>query len=64
MKVLSKAEVVELLKKQQGKRRQKEFAAYLGISPAYLCDVYQGRRDPGPAILDHLNLTWAYVRKA
>lgn len=33
---------------------QKAVADKLGIGPAYLSDVLNGRRDPGPAILDAL----------
>lgn len=31
-------------------------AVKIGISPAYLCDVLQGRREPGPAILRFLKV--------
>ena len=30
---------------------QLAFARSIGVSGAYVCDVLQGRRDPGPAIL-------------
>lgn len=35
---------------------QKAFAEKHGISPAYLCDVLNARREPGPSILDALGL--------
>jgi hypothetical protein len=31
-------------------------AKKMGISPAYLCDVLDGRRNPGPKILKFLKL--------
>lgn len=62
MGILTSSDVIALLRKQQGKRRQKDFAEQIGISPAYLSDVYQGRRDPGPAVLDFLKLMKCYAR--
>jgi hypothetical protein len=35
---------------------QKSLADRMNISPAYLCDVLEKRRDPGPAILHFLKL--------
>ena len=55
-KQLTKSEVLAKMKKQQGKRTAREYAAELGISPAYLSDIYAGKREPGPAILDRLGL--------
>ena len=47
--------VLELRKMLRGST-QKNVADMLGISPQYLCDVVQGRREPGPKILDALHL--------
>lgn len=41
---------VTKLHRLQGKMTQKEFAERLGISPAYLCDIYNGNRNPGKKI--------------
>ena len=35
---------------------QKALAEQLGVSPAYLSDVLNGRKDPGDAILEPLGL--------
>lgn len=45
-----------ILRKRQGSRSQKALAAELGITPSYLCDVLQGRREPGPQVLRALGL--------
>lgn len=51
-----KEDVVEMLKKDQGDRTLRAYATAVGCSASYLHDVYNGRRDPGPKLLDHLNL--------
>lgn len=35
---------------------QKAFAEKHGISTAYLCDVLNARREPGPSVLDAIGL--------
>lgn len=35
---------------------RKAFADKVGISSAYLCDIIQGRREPGPKVLQFLRL--------
>lgn len=50
------AEVINLLKKMQGDQSDARFAHELGITPAYLCDLYKGRRTPGEKILSRLRL--------
>lgn len=45
-----------MLKRRQGTRSQKALAEELGITPSYLCDVLQRRRDPGPQVLRALGL--------
>lgn len=50
------AEVIEILKKKQGSKRDFEFAAELGITQPYLCDLYKGRRFPGDKILSYLGM--------
>ncbi len=51
-----KEDVVKKLRDGQGDRSLRSYATDLGCSAAYLSDVYNGRRDPGPKLLDHLNL--------
>lgn len=36
--------------------QQKDLAKALGVSPSYLSDVMNGRREPGPMILSRLGL--------
>lgn len=66
-----KEDVVQQLRSAQEKRKLslRSYASTLGVSPSYLSDVYKGRRDPGPALLDQLGLerktvtTVTYVKK-
>lgn len=55
-KTLTAAEVIDLLKQKQGTRPDSQFAVELGISKAYLCDLYKGRRTPGEKILERIGL--------
>lgn len=61
---LTLKQVIALLKQKQGKRSQKDFAAELGISAQFLCDMYLGRRTPGEKVLSRLGLkqTMAYEK--
>lgn len=56
MKKLSQSDVLKMLKDDQGERSAAEYARQIGISPQYLSDIYCGRRDPGPAVLEYLGL--------
>jgi hypothetical protein len=49
-------EFLEFLKKQQGDQTNAAFASSIGVSPQYLSDVYNGRRDPGESITSALNV--------
>jgi hypothetical protein len=51
-----KEDVVDKLKKAQGSRSLRHYANFIGCSAAYLSDVYLGKRDPGPKLLDSLGL--------
>lgn len=55
-KQMTVAQLVSYLRAKQGNRTAKAFAVELGISAAYLSDVYAGRREPGDKILSRLNL--------
>lgn len=55
-KTLSREEVVKLMRKRQGKLTDAAFARELGISPPYLFDIYNGKRDPGDKLLEALGL--------
>ena len=56
VKKFTKDQVINILRKRQGERTAKELADELGVTPQYLSDVYAGRREPGPAILEPLGL--------
>lgn len=49
-------QVLDILRKRQGDRTQREFAAELGITAQYLCDLYLRKRDPGEAVLRNLGI--------
>lgn len=49
-------DVLEMLKRKQGKTSLRQFAIELGISAPYLSDIYKGQRLPGPAVLEKLGL--------
>jgi len=55
-KKLTKDQVIGILRKRQGERTAKELASELGITPQYLSDVFAGKRELGPSILDGLGL--------
>lgn len=56
MKTYSRDEVVDMLKKLQGKRSIRIFARDVMISAPYLSDIFNGNREPGPKILNLLKL--------
>jgi predicted transcriptional regulator len=63
MKALTQSDIVAMLRKKQGESTQRELAEQIGVSQAYLSDVFLGRRDPGPAILQYLGIEKAYVQQ-
>ncbi len=57
MQTISRAKVVEIIRRATFKAgSQKAFAAKAGLSPAYVNDVLQHRREPADAILDAVGL--------
>lgn len=50
-------QVIRKLRARQGQRSLRQFARELGISAAYLSDIYLGRREPGPKVLGPLGLS-------
>jgi transcriptional regulator with XRE-family HTH domain len=60
-KRMTTEEFIEYLKKQQGDQTQEEFAAEIGVSPAYLSDVYNNRKDAGDKITSALNVERSVV---
>jgi hypothetical protein len=57
MATLNNEQVVQKIRDKQGAMTLRNYALSLGISVAYLSDIYQGKRDPGPKILKKFNLT-------
>lgn len=55
-KFLTVEDVIATLKQRQGNRTNVDMARELGVTKAYLGDLYMGRRTPGPAILEHLGM--------
>jgi len=66
-----KEDVIKQLQDEQKAKKLslRAYAKSLRVSPSYLSDVYRGRRDPGPVLLDHLELdrkvvtTMTYVKR-
>jgi len=66
-----KEDVVKKLQADQEAQKLslRQYARTLNVSAAYLSDVYRGRRDPGPTLLEHLGLerkvvtTVTYVKR-
>ncbi len=71
MDMWRKEDVVKQLQSEQEKQKLslRQYAKQLNVSAAYLSDVYRGRRDPGPTLLDYLGLerkivtTVTYVKR-
>lgn len=49
-------DVVALLRKRQAGRPAYQLADELGIAGSYLCEIFKGKRNPGPKVLDALGL--------
>lgn len=47
---------LKILEKRRAGRTLAELARELEVSPAYLSDVLNGNREPGPKILDALGI--------
>jgi len=59
-------EPIKLLRQRLATRTQAALADELGISPQYLSDILNERREPGAKVLDALGITRIskYVRKS
>lgn len=55
-KTLNRDQVIALLKARQKGRSASDLAKEIGVSKAYLSDLFTNRRNPGPKILDYLGL--------
>jgi hypothetical protein len=62
-KALTVEELLDLMKKIQGEKTNTEFAADLGISKQYLCDMYNGRKIPSETVSASLGFTQKIVTR-
>lgn len=49
-------DAIALLKRKQGRRTLSAFARDIGVTVAYLSDVYRGNRQVGPKLLELVRL--------
>lgn len=54
-------EVVALMEKQRGDKTLREYAAELGVTNQFLCDIFKRRRNPGETVLAKMGLTQRVV---
>lgn len=50
-------ELVDIIKKRQGKISLRTFAKSIGLTAAYLSDVYRGNRPVGPKLAEAMGYT-------
>jgi len=53
---MDKDTIIEMLRKRQGTGTQADLAKAIGVSSAYLSDVFQGHRRPADKILEFLGI--------
>jgi hypothetical protein len=62
-KALTVDELLGLMKKIQGEKTNTQFAADLGISKQYLCDIYNGRKVPSDTVSGSLGYSQRVVTR-
>jgi transcriptional regulator with XRE-family HTH domain len=60
-KTINHEQLIALLEKKQRGRTASELAEELGISGAYLSDIFKGKRNAGPKVLEQLGLEQTVV---
>jgi transcriptional regulator with XRE-family HTH domain len=60
---MSITDLLKLMRKRQGSKSLSDFASDVGVSVAYVSDIYNGKRTPGPKVLNSLNVERATVYK-
>jgi transcriptional regulator with XRE-family HTH domain len=55
-RTFNRDQVMDLLKARQGDRTASDLAQEIGVTKAFISDLFSGRRDPGPKILKYLGL--------
>jgi len=53
---MEKDDLIQELRRRQDGQSLRQFSQTVGCSTAYLSDVYHGKRDLGPKILDYLGV--------
>ena len=56
MFAMTKQTIIKKLKARQGGDSLRSLAKRIPCSPAYLSDIYSGRREPGKKVLDFLGI--------
>ena len=56
MRKIGDEDVINTIRAGQGDKSLRTYASELGITPAYLSDIYHGRRSPGKTVLDHFGI--------
>lgn len=54
MRIVTEDQVLAALKAKQGNMTLREFAKKIGVSAAYISDIYRRNREPGKKILAFL----------
>lgn len=60
---MEKQDIIAELRKLQGDQSLRSFSASIGISSAYLCDIYKEKRGIGPKVLDYLGIQRKVVQQ-
>jgi hypothetical protein len=53
---LTEDDILDIMKAEQGSQSLRVFAAKMGVSAAYISDIYRGRRHPGAKVLDYFGI--------
>lgn len=56
MRKLTEEDVISIIRAEQGDKSLRKFAAEIGITAAYLSDLYLGRRSPGEKVLGYFGI--------
>lgn len=48
--------MIGIMRTEQGTQSLRSFAGVIGVSPAYLSDIYKGKRRPGAKVLGYFGI--------
>jgi len=54
--ILTESDVLDIMRAEQGAQSLREFGAIIGVTAAYISDIYRGRRHPGAKVLDYFGI--------